>query len=318
MKKLSITVFILLFSSLNAFTQTTWSSIGQTMTSDLNTVFFISSDKGWVGGDGGYLSLTVNGGTTWTKQSANTTENINEVYFRNNENGYILAGKKVFATTNGSSWIEQKVLSASNFIETEPEFYSIRFADKKHGWIVGSISKDNEIIDSLVIQTEDGGSVWKKITVPTKDELIHLDFVNENSGWIVGDNGLILATADGGKTWQKQKSGTDSTIYNVDFRNELEGIAVGKRGLILQTNDGGKSWKKILTNFNDTFWRVSFSDDKNIWIAGRGGTILRSNDKGITFTKQDTKVTTNLYGFYIDKKIGFAVGAKGTILKYKK
>jgi photosystem II stability/assembly factor-like uncharacterized protein len=319
MKNFYISVFILLFLSIDGFAQTTsWNAVGQTMTSDLNSVFFVSSDKGWIGGDGGYLSLTVNGGATWAKQPMKITANINEVYFRNNENGYILAGKQVFATTDGTSWSEQKVLSASSFIELEPELYSIRFADKKHGWIVGSVSRDEAVIDSLAVQTEDGGIIWRRATVPTKEELIHLDFVNENSGWIVGANGLILATADGGKTWQKQKSDTISTIYNIDFRNENEGVAVGEKGLILQTSDGGRTWRKIITNFKNTFLRVGFSDDKTIWIAGRGGVILRSTDKGATFLKQDTKVTTNLYGFYIDKKIGFAVGAKGTILKYKK
>lgn len=318
MKKILVQFFFLSVFIVNAVSQTSWNLIGQAMAGDLNTVFFVSSDKGWIGGDNGYLSFTTNGGTTWTKLQTTMTANINEIYFRNDENGYILAGKQVFATTNGSSWSEQKVLSASNFIGMEPELYSIRFADKKRGWIVGSVSHDEAVIDSLVVQTEDGGAIWKRVTVPTKEELIHLDFVNENYGWIVGANGLILSTFDGGKSWQKQKSDTISTIYNIDFRNENEGVAVGENGLILQTIDGGRTWKKIVTNFKNTFLRVGFSDDKTIWIAGRRGIILRSGDKGITFLKQDTKVTNNLYGFYIDKKIGFAVGAKGTILKYKK
>jgi photosystem II stability/assembly factor-like uncharacterized protein len=318
MKKSFTLIILLSVFVVSSAAQTSWNSIGQTMTGDLNTVFFVSSDKGWIGGDNGYLSFTTNGGTTWTKLQTTMTANINEIYFRNDENGYILAGKQVFATTNGSSWSEQKVLSSGNFIETEPELYSIRFADKKHGWIVGSVSRDDAVIDSLIVETKDGGVIWKKTTVPTKEELIHLDFVNENTGWIVGANGLILSTADGGQTWQKQKSDTTSTIYNIDFRNETEGIAVGEKGLILQTFDGGRNWRKINVNFKNTFLRVGFSDDKTIWIAGRGGIILRSNDKGATFLKQDTKVTTNIYGFYVDKKIGFAVGAKGTILKYKK
>jgi photosystem II stability/assembly factor-like uncharacterized protein len=318
MKKVSGLIIFITLSVASTFAQTIWNSVGQTMTGDLNSVFFVSSDKGWIGGDGGYLSLTTNGGMLWMRQSVNISANINEIYFRNDDNGYILAGKQVFATNNGSTWSEQRILSASNFIETEPEFYSIRFADKKHGWIVGSVSKDDTVIDSLVVESEDGGQTWRRIIVPTKEELIHLDFVNEKNGWIVGVNGLILSTPDGGATWQKQKSDTTSTIFNIDFRNENEGFAVGEKGLILQTGDGGRTWRKVITNFKNTFLRVGFADDKTVWIAGRGGIILRSNDKGATFTKQDTKVTNNIYGFYIDKKFGFAVGAKGTILKYKK
>jgi photosystem II stability/assembly factor-like uncharacterized protein len=318
MKKVSGLILIITLSVASIFAQTVWNSVGQTMTGDLNSVFFVSSDKGWIGGDGGYLSLTTNGGMLWMRQSVNISANINEIYFRNDDNGYILAGKQVFATNNGSTWSEQRILAASNFIETEPEFYSIRFADKKHGWIVGSISKDDTVIDSLAVESDDSGQTWRRIIVPTKEELIHLDFVNEKNGWIVGVNGLILSTTDGGATWQKQKSDTTSTIFNIDFRNENEGFAVGEKGLILQSSDGGRTWRKVITNFKNTFLRVGFADDKTVWIAGRGGIILRSGDKGATFLKQDTKVTNNIYGFYIDKKIGFAVGAKGTILKYKK
>ncbi len=63
--------------------------------------------------------------------------------------------------------------------------------------------------------------------------------------------------------------------------------------------------------------RVNFADDKKGWIVGYGGVVLRSSDKGHTWIKQESITTGHLYGLYITKKFGWAVGAKGTILSYK-
>jgi len=40
---------------------------------DLNTVYFLDSKRGWVGGDNGFLSHTEDGGKTWVKQVVQTT-----------------------------------------------------------------------------------------------------------------------------------------------------------------------------------------------------------------------------------------------------
>ena len=39
---------------------------------DLNTVYFLDSKRGWVGGDGGYLSHTQDGGQSWVRQNVGT------------------------------------------------------------------------------------------------------------------------------------------------------------------------------------------------------------------------------------------------------
>src|SRR5438067_77814 len=40
---------------------------------DLNTVFFLDSKRGWVGGDKGFLSSTNDGGHSWVQQNVDTT-----------------------------------------------------------------------------------------------------------------------------------------------------------------------------------------------------------------------------------------------------
>ena len=300
--------------------QAGWNPLKSGSANDLVAVYFTSAERGFIAGDKGYFAQTTDGGRTWTKQTIDTTDDINEIYFRNDKNGYVVAGKKMFLTDDaGRSWREIKIYDPKNFRNATPEFLSVRFADKKRGLIVGSLlNKEEDVIDSLVMRTDDGGETWTRIIVPSKLELFHLDFVNSSRGWIVGDKGLILTTQDGGVNWRKQTSGTTNSLYNVDFRDSSEGYAVGGKGVILRTENGGDTWETVKTNFPNTFLRVDFADDKNGWIVGYGGSILRSSDKGKTWIKQDSGTKENLYGLFMLKKYGWAVGAKGAVIQYQK
>jgi photosystem II stability/assembly factor-like uncharacterized protein len=287
---------------------------------DLVAVFFTSSEKGWVAGDNGYLAFTIDGGKSWIKQELATKESINEIYFRNDDNGYLVDGKKMFITRNGGqTWQETQIYNPADFKNVSPEFLSIRFADKKRGIIVGSLlNRKEEVVDSLVMRTDDGGENWRRINVPTKAELYHLDFAGSSRCWIVGNGGVILFSDNGGNSFQMQKSGTNRDLYNVDFRDDSEGYAVGGKGTILRTENGGAAWQLVKTEFPNTFMRVNFTDDKNGWIVGYGGTILRSGDRGRSWIRQESNTMQNLYGLFMVKKFGWSVGAGGIILTYER
>ncbi len=314
---------LMIFGGLNLQAQSGWSSRPATTDGDLVAVFFTSSDRGWIAGDDGYLASTNDGGKTWNQYPLNATENINEIYFRNDDNGYLVAGRKLFITRDaGRSWQETRIYRTTEFGLARPEFLSIRFSDKKRGYIVGSVLKksgdDEVVVDSLLMRTIDGGDTWQRITVPLKTELFHLDFSGNSHGWIVGDKGVILATEDEGSTWVKQDSGVTRALYNVDFRNDKNGYAVGGKGTILRTEDGGRTWLKVDTNFTDTLMRVDFADDKNGTVVGHGGTILRTGNRGVDWIRQESNTEANLYGLFADKKYAWAVGAKGLVMQYKK
>lgn len=319
-RSLTLGILSLLLFNQTSQAQEKWNILRQNSSGDLVSVYFTSSERGWVGGDSGYLAVTTDGGKNWTRQPLNTTENINEIYFRNEENGYLLAGSKIYITKDGGkNWRENIVINRSEFKGLIPEFLSIRFSDKKRGWIVGSLdNKDGNVIDSLILQTIDSGETWTRITVPAKQELHHVDFVNDSRGWIVGGRGLILKTEDGGNTWNTQNSGVNVSLYNVDFRDSDFGMIVGGRGTILRTENGGATWTKINTPIDKSLLRINFISDKTGWIVGNNGNILRTEDKGKTWVNQNNQITESLYGLYTDKKGSWAVGRKGIIIKYMK
>ncbi len=319
LRNLLFLCLISLFSIQNSFAQEGWSLVKDSDKDDFITVYFTDSKRGFVAGDNGHFIFTTDGGKNWQKQFVYTKENINEIYFRNDKDGYVVAGKKLFLTDDGGkSWREETIYKAADFKNGTPEFLSVKFADKNRGIIVGSVlNKDENVIDSLVMRTEDGGKNWTRIKVPSKVELYHLDFANSSRGWIVGDSGLILITNNGGLTWQFQNSGTKKALYNIDFRDSKDGFAVGDDGTILRTENSGEIWEVVKTNYKNTFLRVDFASDKEGWIVGHKGTVLRTSDKGKTWIQQESKTQKSLYGLYMTKKFGWAVGANGTILKYE-
>ncbi|MBD0370618.1 MAG: hypothetical protein ICV60_07285 [Pyrinomonadaceae bacterium] len=286
---------------------------------DLNAVFFADSKRGWIAGDGGFLSRTKDGGRTWSPQSVGTTDAINDIYFRGKDDGYVLASNSIFGSTDGGeTWREVRQFQPHDFGGAAPELYSIRFSSKKNGWIVGSASRRDVIVESLILHTGDGGASWERQLPPVREELIHLDFINDDRGWIVGGGGTILFTSDGGQSWIKQTSGTEVTLYHVDFRNERVGWAVGERGTVLRTTDGGETWSKVDVPVRSTLLSVTFVDENQGWIVGRGGVILRSEDGGRTWVRQESRTKQNLYALFIDKKSGWAVGGDGMVLSYER
>lgn len=316
---LSLGLFIFLFG-IFANAQSGWTIYDARVGGDLITVFFTSNDNGWIAGDNGYLAITENGGRSWRQQTLSIKDNITEIYFRNSSNGFLIAGRTMFKTKDGgSSWQEFVPLESRSFGGGTPDFLSIRFTGKNDGFIIGSILKNSDtVVDSLVLKTSDGGETWRRITVPFTKEIYNLDFVGDDLGWIVGDEGMILATQDGGLTWRVQKSGVSRALYSVDFRDKKEGYAVGGYGTILRTENGGETWQIVKTAYPETFLRVDFANDENGWIVGKNGTILRSSDKGKSWLKQESFTKKNLYGLYMTKKYGWAVGADGVIVRYER
>jgi photosystem II stability/assembly factor-like uncharacterized protein len=318
--RLGIVLVVLLLAAVICHAQSGWmttriSSGGK----DLNAVYFADAKRGWVAGDGGFFSYTEDGGKSWVERSVGIEHAINDIYFVGKDTGFVVAGGSIFETTDGGhSWREAHKFQPAEFDGATPELYSLRFNGKKRGWVVGSASRGDVITNSILAITRDGGATWQVLQAPTREELIHIDVVDEKRAWIVGAGGAILRTDDSGESWIKQVSDTRVTLFHVDFRNEKKGWAVGEQGTILVTENGGQTWTKVTSPARSTLLSVQFVSDDEGWIVGRGGTILRSSDGGKTWVEQESGSKQNLFALFMTKKIGWAVGARGLILRYER
>ncbi len=144
--------------------------------------------------------------------------------------------------------------------------------------------------------------------------LYDLDFIDENSGWLVGNNGLIVKTTNGGESWDTQTSGTSLNLFGVDFINSLTGWAVGNSGLILKTTNGGESWTTQTSGQITALYDINFVNDQLGLIVGTSGRILRTTDGGTTWVNITSGTTQTLRELqFIDQQNAWTVGTSGTI-----
>ncbi len=210
---------------------------------DLNAVYFADSKRGWVGGDGGFFSHTDDGGQTWIADRIGTDRNINDVHFTSKDVGFVLAGASIYSTVDGGhTWREIRTFNPEG---ATAELYSLRFNGKKRGWVVGSASRGDDVVNSIFAFTRNGGDTWEVLQAPTRRELIHpvkspvrstllsVQFINNDDGWIVGRGGVILRSEDGGRTFVQQESTTKQNLYALFFEKK-NGWVVGGDGLILR------------------------------------------------------------------------------------
>jgi len=115
---------------------------------------------------------------------------------------------------------------------------------------------------------------WKTEKCPTRNNLNAISFSSSNSGWIVGDKGVILKKSDSG--WSVCQNPTSENLYSVFMIDENNGWAVGARGTIIRFD--GKNWQLFDSPTDKNLLSVSFKDSKNGIAVGRFGTIVLFKD----------------------------------------
>ncbi|MBN2173895.1 MAG: T9SS type A sorting domain-containing protein [Bacteroidales bacterium] len=102
----------------------------------------------------------------------------------------------------------------------------------------------------------------------TSLDLNSVHFLNSNSGYAVGNSGIILKTIDGGSNWTLLGSGTSQDLQSVYFCDLLTGFSVGDLGTILKTANGGASWSMVNVNPNPYLTSVYFPSDSCGYAVG--------------------------------------------------
>jgi photosystem II stability/assembly factor-like uncharacterized protein len=101
--------------------------------------------------------------------------------------------------------------------------------------------------------------------------------IDPQTGWAVGDRGVIWHTDDGGRTWILQPSGVACTLNSVQFIDRVHGWAAGgyqrpysrrSVGVLLRTSDGGKSWHSDSQPFLPALKTIRFFNAHEGWALG--------------------------------------------------
>ena len=162
---------------------------------------------------------------------------------------------------------------------------------------------------------------WYPQNSGTTQNLSKVQFVDANTGWAVGDSGLILHTSNGGVDWIQQASGTNLKLVDISFVDANTGWVLASdwhpnyKSILLKTINRGLDW---IQQMQDTllFSAVFFIDENIGWLVG-GGIILKTTDGGnIWIPKTPGPGEDEISDVkFLDPFTGFVVGYYWTILK---
>ncbi len=114
-------------------------------------------------------------------------------------------------------------------------------------------------------------------------------FVDNQTGWAVGNDGTILSTTNGGQDWTSQTSGVTDGLRAVFFIDANTGWAVGgsTNRTMVKTTDGGLNWQSITASniFSNLMYDIAFADANTGWLA-TFDSIYMTSDGGTTWVNE--------------------------------
>lgn len=247
----------------------------------LTDVHFVDARDGWAVGHSGVVLHSSDGGETWQRQldGRQAAEAIRAD-----------AQRRVAAGEEGAA---AALRSAEFLVNDGPDkpFLGVRFADARHGYVVGAYG--------LALATADGGQSWQslvgRIPNPRGKHLYRVDIDGERL-LIAGEQGALLRSTDGGAHFTEIRTPYAGTFFGA---LELGGdalLAYGLRGNVWRSGDGGASWQQVEVGQPVTLsaaWRLQGGA---LLLADEGGRLLLSSDGGRHFAALAVQPGTGLTG----------------------
>lgn len=138
---------------------------------------------------------------------------------------------------------------------------------------------------------------WASDPVPSvavRQNLFSTCFVDERTGWAVGDLGRIFRTDDGTATWKIQQAGTKRPFVSIACHGQQHAWIVGQAGQAARTVDAGTTWEPIASGTDRKLLSVAFVDERTGLIVGDQGTIRTTTDGGNSWSVVEVPPETEL------------------------
>ncbi len=197
-------------------------------------------------------------------------------------------------------------------------------------------------------------SGWRQQSSGVLAKLNAVHFIDRQSGWAAGNNGVLLATEDGGEKWSRvalpeyERKEPLLDIWRFDAERGLllgeydlydrrPEIEPGKRIFLLRSEDRGGRWqsgelgrppvkagRKTDKEKNDPpegypdplLLRMSFAGKQVGWAVGELGAIQMTKDGGATWQMQFASAMRIFYDVSaVDEKQAWIAGAGGILLR---
>jgi len=212
-----------------------------------NDLFFINAATGWVCGNAGVISRTLDTGVTWSTQTVGT-DNFKSVYFVNSSLGYICgANGKIVKTTNGGvNWTTLTTNTSKNLTGI--------VCDSAYAYCCGD--------SGTVIKTTNNGTNWQIQTVQTNLNFKSIEKVNSQRLIISGERGAVVFTSNGGTEWSQRVGVTGTRLNRITIsQSDTIPVAIGINGKIIKASRPFFEYA-----FNTAFFKLNVKNPTGGWV----------------------------------------------------
>ena len=247
-----------------AFAQQGWAPLQTIKTAGADTTIssvYYDGDDIWVVGAHGLVASWHDDGQTFQETTQGVDAGLNDVNIRKDRICIVGdAGTILRSTDSGRSFV--KILRSTRLAGatgTDPDLYSVQFADDDHVYIVGD--------RGLILNSTDGGASWREQQSGADAQLFHLSFRGDR-GWVIGTGGTVLHTDNAGRNWYPQRSGVNEDLNRVYMITDRIGLITGDNGILLRTENAGATWERVALNVPEALFGHEFHRQQD-WLGGR-------------------------------------------------
>jgi photosystem II stability/assembly factor-like uncharacterized protein len=208
-----------------------WLEVSSPPDSAFLAITFIDTLNGYSGGNNA-IYRTTGGGESWQPTTIQTSLKFGiwDFCFIDKQYGWVVgirndlfdAGIILNTVDGGQTW--QVQLPATLLLQ------AVYCTSRMKGYAVGF----NISGQGVIMRTTDGGENWETEYMPSSF-LNDVAFIDDSTGWVIGDLGFIYNTVDGGEHWVQQVSGTNADLNRLVFTENGEtGYIFGDNNTLLK------------------------------------------------------------------------------------
>ena len=247
--------------SAGSFSRTTngglnWTSLPtpQTDWAYLN-VKIVSATEIYVVGDPTYLYKTTDLGDTWSALPINASgPAVTFIWYSMDHFGstYVLSGDygQIAKSTDGcATWTVPGYTQLSNALM----FDITTVPGTSKYWTVGRAFGSSTTKE--IMYSSNSGANWTTYNLGVPGDFFSISMINENTGYVSGQNNQVMKTTDGGVSWFAKTGPSPvatSQLYTCDFIDENTGwvfvnFSTVAGGNVFKTTNGGDNWTQYST-----------------------------------------------------------------------
>lgn len=140
-------------------------------------------------------------------------------------------------------------------------------------------------------------------------------FINPDTGFAVGEQGVILKTVDGGTNWVQKASPVNTTLNKINafFYNNI--FICGLNGTLLRSTDTGETWNSVNLATGNHLLALKIIDQQTGWLCGFDSVLYKTEDGGNTWISKTTGYPGNYRDIdFYDSNIGYICSTGGFLV----